>query len=134
MQARYDCSQPGALKQLVAAKTKVVPFPQAVLDASFKATMGLYADLDKSNPDWKKIYADYAQFPARSDPLVPLCRVAFRQLHVVAKAIMKGVFLPIDCQPADHSAGHHQRGPCAARMVVAPAFVERRDRPRGHPF
>jgi hypothetical protein len=28
------------------------------------------------------------QFPARSDPLVPLCRVAFRQLHVVAKALI----------------------------------------------
>ena len=61
-QARYDARNPGALKQLVAAKTKVVPFPQTVLDASFKATMGLYADLDKSNPDWKKIYADYRNF------------------------------------------------------------------------
>ena len=61
-QARYDSRNPGALKQLVAAKTKVVPFPQTVLDASFKATMGLYADLDKSNPDWKKIYADYRNF------------------------------------------------------------------------
>ena len=61
-QARYDSRNPGALKQLVAAKTKVVPFPQTVLDASFKATMGLYADLDKSNPDWKKIYADFRNF------------------------------------------------------------------------
>ena len=61
-QARYDARNPGALKQLVAAKTKVVPFPQTVLDASFKATMGLYADLDKSNPDWKKIYADFRNF------------------------------------------------------------------------
>ncbi|WP_291518448.1 TRAP transporter substrate-binding protein DctP [Acidovorax sp.] len=61
-QARYDARNPGALKQLVAAKSKVVPFPQTVLDASFKATMELYADLDKSNPEWKKIYADYRNF------------------------------------------------------------------------
>ena len=61
-QARYDARNPGALKQLVAAKTKVVPFPQTVLDASFKATMELYADLDKSNPEWKKIYTDYRNF------------------------------------------------------------------------
>ena len=61
-QARYDARNPGALKQLVAAKTKVVPFPQTVLDASFKSTMELYADLDKSNPEWKKIYADYRNF------------------------------------------------------------------------
>ena len=62
MLAKYDARNPGALKQLVAAKTKVVPFPQTVLDASFKATMGLYADLDKSNPEWKKIYADFRNF------------------------------------------------------------------------
>ena len=37
-------------------------FPQTVLDASFKSTMELYADLDKSNPEWKKIYADYRNF------------------------------------------------------------------------
>ncbi len=61
-QARYDARNPGALKQLVAAKAKVLPFPQTVMDASFKATMELYAELDKSNPEWKKIYADYRNF------------------------------------------------------------------------
>ena len=61
-QARYDSRNPGALKQLVAAKAKVLPFPQTVLDASFKAAMELYASLDSSNPDWKKIYADYRNF------------------------------------------------------------------------
>ena len=61
-QARYDSRNPGALKQLVAAKAKVLPFPQQVLEASFKSAMDLYADLDNSNPDWKKIYADYRNF------------------------------------------------------------------------
>lgn len=61
-QARYDARNPGALKQLVAAKAKVLPFPQTVMDASFKATMELYGTLDSSNPDWKKIYADYRNF------------------------------------------------------------------------
>src|SRR5512133_386798 len=61
-QARYDARNPGALKQLVAAKTKVLPFPQTVLDASFKTAMDLYADLEKTNPDWKKIYDDYRNF------------------------------------------------------------------------
>ncbi|MCT9809754.1 TRAP transporter substrate-binding protein DctP [Acidovorax sp. Be4] len=61
-QARYDARNPGALKQLVAAKAKVLPFPQTVMDASFKTTMELYAELDKSNPEWKKIYADYRNF------------------------------------------------------------------------
>ncbi|MNW08100.1 Alpha-keto acid-binding periplasmic protein TakP precursor [compost metagenome] len=61
-QGRYDARNPGALKQLVAAKAKVLPFPQTVMDASFNATMELYAELDKSNPEWKKIYADYRNF------------------------------------------------------------------------
>lgn len=61
-QARYDARNPGALKQLVAAKTKVLPFPQSVMDASFKTAMEIYTELDARNPDWKKIYADYRSF------------------------------------------------------------------------
>ncbi len=62
MQAKYDARNPTALKQLVGAKTKVLPFPQAVLEASFKASMELYAELEAKNPDWKKIYSDYRSF------------------------------------------------------------------------
>ena len=61
-QARCQARNAGALKQLVAAKTRVLPFPQSVLDASFKASMALYADLEESNPDWKMIYSDYRNF------------------------------------------------------------------------
>lgn len=62
MQAKYDARNPTALKQLVAAKTKVVAFPKSVLDASFKAAMEVYAELDAKNPDWKRIYGDYRAF------------------------------------------------------------------------
>ena len=62
MQAKYDARNPTALKQLVAAKTKVLPFPKSVLDASFAAAMDVYAELDAKNPDWKKIYGDYRAF------------------------------------------------------------------------
>ena len=62
MQAKYDAKNPTALKQLVGAKTKVLPFPKEVLDASFKTSMQVYAELDAKNPDWKKIYGDYRAF------------------------------------------------------------------------
>jgi TRAP-type mannitol/chloroaromatic compound transport system substrate-binding protein len=62
MQAKYDARNPTALKQLVGAKTKVLPFPKTVLDASFKASMELYSELEAKNPDWKKIYSDYRNF------------------------------------------------------------------------
>jgi TRAP-type mannitol/chloroaromatic compound transport system substrate-binding protein len=62
MQARYDALNPGALKQLVAGGTKLFRFPNDVMDAAFKASMELYAELNASNPRWKKIYDDYAAF------------------------------------------------------------------------
>ena len=62
MLAKYDALNPNALKQLVAAKTKVLPFPQSVLDASFKASMEVFAENDAKSPEWKKIYADMRNF------------------------------------------------------------------------
>jgi TRAP-type mannitol/chloroaromatic compound transport system substrate-binding protein len=62
MQARYDARNPLALKQLVAAKTQLVQFPKTVMDASFKASMDIYSELSEKNPNWRKVYADYAKF------------------------------------------------------------------------
>ncbi len=62
MQARYDARNPAALKRLVAGGAKVLPFPKAVMDAAFKESMALYAELSASNPNWKKIYTDYSAF------------------------------------------------------------------------
>ncbi|GAB3191438.1 TRAP transporter substrate-binding protein [Hydrogenophaga aquatica] len=62
MQARYDVLNPTALKQLVASGVKIQAFPKTVMDAAFKASNELYADLSAKNPNWKKIYTDYANF------------------------------------------------------------------------
>ncbi|MBU2410603.1 MAG: ABC transporter substrate-binding protein, partial [Gammaproteobacteria bacterium] len=62
MLAKYDALNPGALKQLVAAKTKVLPFPQSVMEASYKASQEVYAENDKKSEDWKKIFADMRNF------------------------------------------------------------------------
>ena len=62
MQARYDALNPTALKQLVGAGTKLRPFSQDVLSAAFKEAMDLYQDIGTKNPDWAKIYGDYAKF------------------------------------------------------------------------
>ena len=64
MQARYDARNPAALKQLVGAGTKLRPFPKDVMNAAFKAAMGLYEELNAKNESWKKIYADYSKFRA----------------------------------------------------------------------
>jgi TRAP-type mannitol/chloroaromatic compound transport system substrate-binding protein len=62
MQAKYDGRNPGALKQLVAGGAKLHAFPKDVMDASFKAAQELYVELNATNPSWKKIYDDWANF------------------------------------------------------------------------
>jgi TRAP-type mannitol/chloroaromatic compound transport system substrate-binding protein len=64
VQARYDARNPAALKQLVGAGTKLRPFSTDLMNAAFKESMALYADIGAKNPDWKKIYADYSSFRA----------------------------------------------------------------------
>ena len=62
MQARYDAKNPAALKSLVKAGVKVLPFPKPVLDEAFKQSMQLYDELSAKNPNWKKVYEDYSAF------------------------------------------------------------------------
>ncbi|MDR7294835.1 TRAP-type mannitol/chloroaromatic compound transport system substrate-binding protein [Pelomonas aquatica] len=62
MQARYDAKNPAALKQLVGSGTKLFRFPKDVMDAAFKESMAIYAELSAKNPNWKKVYEDYANF------------------------------------------------------------------------
>ena len=62
MQAKYDARNPQALKDLVASKVQVLPFPKAVMDAAFKESMGLYEELNAKNANWKKVYEDYSAF------------------------------------------------------------------------
>ncbi|MCM5680278.1 TRAP transporter substrate-binding protein [Schlegelella sp. S2-27] len=62
MQAKYDQRNPEALKQLVAQKVKLMAFPKTLMDAAFKESMALYDELSAKNPNWKKVYADYANF------------------------------------------------------------------------
>jgi TRAP-type mannitol/chloroaromatic compound transport system substrate-binding protein len=67
MQARYDARNPGALKQLVGAGTKLRPFSNDVMGEAFKQSLELYSELSAKNPDWKKIYADYSAFRAEQN-------------------------------------------------------------------
>ena len=62
VQAKYDVKNPTALKQLVAAKTKVLPFPKDIMDRAYKESMALYAELSAKNPNWKKVYDDFSAF------------------------------------------------------------------------
>src|SRR5690606_20972692 len=63
-QARYDARNPSALKQLIAEGAKLSRFPKDFMDAAFKASREVYAELNEKNANWKKVYPDYSRFLA----------------------------------------------------------------------
>ncbi|MDD2546071.1 MAG: TRAP transporter substrate-binding protein DctP, partial [Burkholderiaceae bacterium] len=64
MLAKYDARNPTALKQLVGSGAKLRPFSQELMNAAFKSAQQIYADLNNTNPEWKKMFADYSKFLA----------------------------------------------------------------------
>ncbi len=60
--AKYDALNPKALRELVAAGTKLVPFPATVLEASFAAANEVYTALSAANPRFKKVHDSYMGF------------------------------------------------------------------------
>jgi TRAP-type mannitol/chloroaromatic compound transport system substrate-binding protein len=63
--AKYDNVNAPALKRLLSAGVQLRQFPEDILDASFKAANDIYGELEKSNPEFKKVYDHYR--PQRSD-------------------------------------------------------------------
>ena len=64
LQAKYDARNPAALKTLVSQGAKLHRFSKEIMEGAFKESMALYSDLSAKNPNWKKVYDDYAKFRA----------------------------------------------------------------------
>ncbi len=62
MLAKYDASNPGALKRLVVGGAQLRLFPQDALEACFKVSNDLYNQLSAENPRFKKIADSYLAF------------------------------------------------------------------------
>jgi len=62
MQAKYDARNPVALKQLVGSGTKLFRFPKDVMETAFREAHALYSEVSAKNPNFKKVYEDYARF------------------------------------------------------------------------
>jgi TRAP-type mannitol/chloroaromatic compound transport system substrate-binding protein len=63
--AKYDAANPGALKRLVVGGAQLRLFPQETLEACYDTAFQLYAELGRTNPNFKKIADSYMAF--RSD-------------------------------------------------------------------
>ena len=62
MTAKYDAWNPIALKKLVAEKTQLKPFPKAVMDAGFKASMEVFAEHEAKSAEFKTIHQSMRAF------------------------------------------------------------------------
>ena len=79
MQARYDARNPTALKQLIAEGAKLSRMPRDVMDAAFKASREVYAELNESNANWRRIYADYTRFHSDQLQWEPIAEGTYNQ-------------------------------------------------------
>jgi TRAP-type mannitol/chloroaromatic compound transport system substrate-binding protein len=55
MQAKYDAANPAALRRLVAQGTQLRPFPMEVMEACYKASHDMYAEVAATNPWFKRV-------------------------------------------------------------------------------
>ena len=62
MLARYDAGNPNALKRLVAGGTQLRPYPPAIMQASYKAAMELYAEISAKNAKFKTLIDHQMKF------------------------------------------------------------------------
>jgi len=62
MQSKYDAVNPAALKRLVAAGAKLMPFSTRVMEACLNAAVELYHETAAINPDFKKVYEAMTAF------------------------------------------------------------------------
>jgi len=62
MAAKYDASNPAALKRLIAGGAQLRAFPTPVLEASLKAANEIYAEIGRTNADFKKVYDAFVSF------------------------------------------------------------------------
>src|SRR4249920_3427008 len=62
MLSKYDAENPKALRELVAGGTKLMAFPQPLMEAAFAASNELYGELSAKSPKFKKIYENWRPF------------------------------------------------------------------------
>ena len=62
MLAKYDYANPTAIRNLVAKGTQLRPFSQEIMQASYEAATATYAELNASNPKFKKIHDSVMAF------------------------------------------------------------------------
>ena len=62
MIGKYDQLNPPAMRRLLAGGTKLKAFSPEIMEACYKAAKEVHADIAKTNPAFKKVYASMEDF------------------------------------------------------------------------
>jgi TRAP-type mannitol/chloroaromatic compound transport system substrate-binding protein len=62
MLAKYDAQNPKALREIVGSGVKLRPYPRDIMEAAYKASQEIYADLYTKNEWFKKIHESQTAF------------------------------------------------------------------------
>ena len=77
MTTKYDVLNPQAVKRLVASGAELRPFPQPVMEASYNAANEIYAELARSNPNFKKLLDSLTAYRSDSYQWLQVAELAF---------------------------------------------------------
>ncbi len=62
MQAKYDVANPAALRKLLIAGTRLMPFSTPIMEACLNGALDLYHEVSAANPEFKKVYDSMIAF------------------------------------------------------------------------
>lgn len=78
--AKYDVTNPQALRRLVGRGAQLRAFPRSVTQASFKAANDLYTEMADKSPHFKRIYAEWVKFRDEQVLWQQFCELPFDNL------------------------------------------------------
>ena len=78
--AKYDVTNPQALRRLVAGGAVLRAFPKSVTQASYKAANELYTEMADKSPHFKRIYAEWLKFRNEQVMWQQFCELPFDSL------------------------------------------------------
>ena len=83
--AKYDATNPTALKRLLGAGAQLRAFPQDVMEACYKSANEIYADLSRTNAQFKKMHDSLAPFRNDSYAWFQVAELAFDSFQMRAR-------------------------------------------------
>jgi len=84
--SKYDYVNPPALLRLAATGTQLRPFPQPVLENCYKAASGLYDELSKTRPHFKKLYESLVPYRANAYAWLQVAELGFDSFQIRMRA------------------------------------------------